>query len=360
MSRDLLDDRYGRFRELPLALAAHGLRVRGICLSYRNRPEGEVDDTSPEGTVRWLSLAARRLLSPGKNGYWAALERVAGEDAPDIVWAGSDALQCRLGVAAARRLGARLVLDLYDNFESYPLARVPGVNAMLRASVRASDAVSCISAPLARKLREDYGYRGPVEVVENAIPRDSFVPRDKARSRARFGLPAHARIVGTAGALSRSRGIGCLLRAFESLSPRHLDLHLVLAGPLDPGVALPSDPRVHYLGLLPATEIPELLPALDVSVICNRDSEFGRYCFPQKLYESLACQVPVVVAGVGAMAELLESYPDYLFPPEDDVVLARRIEALLVQPSLPPLPVPTWPQLGARLHALMSGLLPPR
>ena len=39
MGKDLLDDRFGRFRELPLELARLGHQVRGLCLSYRPRNE---------------------------------------------------------------------------------------------------------------------------------------------------------------------------------------------------------------------------------------------------------------------------------------------------------------------------------
>ena len=32
--KDLLDDRFGRLREIPLALAEKGYKVQGLCLSY--------------------------------------------------------------------------------------------------------------------------------------------------------------------------------------------------------------------------------------------------------------------------------------------------------------------------------------
>jgi len=34
MSKDLIDDRFGRFREIPLALGQTGHKVQGLCLSY--------------------------------------------------------------------------------------------------------------------------------------------------------------------------------------------------------------------------------------------------------------------------------------------------------------------------------------
>src|SRR4030095_17117421 len=44
MGKDLLDDRFGRFRELPLELARLDHQVHGLCLSYRARNEAQVID----------------------------------------------------------------------------------------------------------------------------------------------------------------------------------------------------------------------------------------------------------------------------------------------------------------------------
>ena len=52
--KDLLDDRFGRLREIPLELARRGHRVTGLCLSYRSREEDWVSD----GPVRWKSINA--------------------------------------------------------------------------------------------------------------------------------------------------------------------------------------------------------------------------------------------------------------------------------------------------------------
>lgn len=126
MARDLLNDRYGRFRELPLALSAIGHEVRGLCLSYRQRDESDVEDRESGGCVRWRSLNAQRLLDFGVNGYWRSINQLGLSSYFDVVWACSDAPHALLGVRAARRLGAKLVIDLYDNFESYGLTRLPG------------------------------------------------------------------------------------------------------------------------------------------------------------------------------------------------------------------------------------------
>jgi glycosyltransferase involved in cell wall biosynthesis len=351
MGRDLLDDRYGRFWELPEALQRLGHEVQGLCLSYRRRAEGIV----AAAPVAWRSANMRRLLPVSTSSYWQALRRIGERFRPEVIWACSDVPHALLGRLAARRLRTRLVIDLYDNFESYPLARIPGSNLLLRQAVRSADGVSCVSEPLAQLVRKDYGYSGPLAVIENAIPPGLFVRKERQSCRAALGLPADALLIGTAGALSAGRGTQYLLQAFQQLARKRADAHLVLAGALDRDFEIPQDdPRIHHLGLLAPTGVPVLISALDIAVVCNRDSLFGRYCFPQKLYEALACGVPVAVARVGAMATLLQRYPENLYEPDDVASLLSTLERLCDAPSFPALEIPTWPMLADRLSDLLQ------
>jgi teichuronic acid biosynthesis glycosyltransferase TuaC len=171
---DLLDDRFGRLRELPLALARRGHEVRGLCLSYAPRPEGPVTDRSADrhAAVEWVSLNAGGLWLPGLWRYARRAARLASQFRPDIVWSTSDSLYGVLGRAIARRANARHVFDLYDNFEYFATTRIPGMRGAYRAAVRAADGVTCVSAPLASKVRDEYGRAGPTLVLPNGIDRD--------------------------------------------------------------------------------------------------------------------------------------------------------------------------------------------
>ena len=61
MNKDLISDRFGRFREIPLALAQNGHFVQGLTLSYAKQDEGWFID----GPVLWKSINATRLKVPG-------------------------------------------------------------------------------------------------------------------------------------------------------------------------------------------------------------------------------------------------------------------------------------------------------
>ncbi|HEV2333469.1 MAG TPA: glycosyltransferase, partial [Gammaproteobacteria bacterium] len=148
--------------------------------------------------------------------------------------------------------------------------------------------------------------------------------------------------------------------AWPRIAAEHPDAELVLAGPIDKAFPPPSGPRVHYLGMLPHARTAELFSALDVGVIYLRDTAFGRYCFPQKAYEMLACELPIAAAGVGVMTHLLESVPDALYRADDAADLARAVSAQIERPLRPAIPIDDWATVIGAVEPKLRGLVPSR
>ena len=316
-NKDLIDDQFGRLRELPLQLALRKHKVFGLCLSYRNKREGKISD----GPVEWESINAGPLKIPGLIQFFRRASQLAAN--ADAVWACSDSIYGIIGCLLASKYHIPLVFDLYDNFEYFFAARLPIIKQLYRRAVRKSQAVTCVSRPLAR-LVTSYGKKESVFVIENGVRKDLFRPMDKKTCRESLGLPQHVRLVGTAGALYDNRGIQSLFHAFQMLKTKHPDLHLALAGPRN--IPIPLDERVHDIGLLLLNKVPLFMNALDVAIVCNRENDFGKYCFPQKAREIMACQVPIIAARVGSMAELFSHQPQWLFAPDDAADLALVLE----------------------------------
>jgi glycosyltransferase involved in cell wall biosynthesis len=351
--KDLLDDRFGRLRELPLALAELGHTVHGFCLSYRRREEGPLRDGSAAGWVTWHRINLGRLVWPAVSRYSALIARLARTSEPDVIWACSDAFHVILGGWVASRLGRPYVVDLYDDFESFGATKLLGVIPLFRRAVAAAQGVSCVSQPLAEKVRSEYRYRGPVAVVENATRLDMFRPLERSGCRRALGLPAGVPIVGTAGALDSNRGVELLFEAFRRLQREHSQLQLALAGPRN--VAIPCSPGIHDLGVLALQRVPVFLNALDIAVVCNRNSDFARYCFPQKFCEIVACRVPVVVSAVGMVADLLAGQRHCLFQPESIDSLVHALRAQLASPRAAEFRVPHWQEVAVKLERLLAG-----
>jgi glycosyltransferase involved in cell wall biosynthesis len=347
MGKDLLDDRFGRFWELPLELARRGHEVQGLCLSYRTRTKGSFRHAA--GELTWHSFNLLEHGLPAFENYFRHARRLARDFQPEIVWACSDAFHAIFGSRLSRRIGARCVIDLYDNFESYPATRIPGVLPLFRRAVRAADGITCVSSQLADYVSDRYRTRGSALVLENAVRGDLFYPRGRSASRQELNLPQHARLIGVAGALTRSRGMETLYRGFELLAAEHKDLHLALAGPRRTSDKIPRGERIHDLGNLPLETVPVFLSALDVAVVNNRDSAFGRFNFPQKAREIIASRVPLVAADIGTMTSLLAEHPEVLFAPDDPRSLARAVSRQLAMPVTIESKVPTWADMAERL-----------
>ncbi len=350
MAKDLLDDRFGRYRELPLELARRGHEVRGLCLSYRPRTTGRMDDIDADGNC---AVAWQAVNLSGVRSYLKQADRWMEEFRPDIVWAGSDAFHVIFGVWLARRYGARAVGDLYDDYAAFPATRLACALPLYRRALQRADGVACFSRRMAELVARQ-GRTGPTTVVESGVRTDLFQKLDKEECRSALGLPKDAQIIGTAGALYKSRGIEALLKGFELLAAER-PIHLALAGDRD--VALPRRADVHDLGMLAAERVPLLFGALDVAVSCYRDSPQGRVSFPQKAYEIIACGTPLVAASVGSMNELLAAHPECLFDPEYPESLARAVRRQLESPTDLGIRAPDWAEQAARLEKFFLDIL---
>ena len=356
---DLLDHRFGRIRELPLGLANLGHAVTGVALSYRSKDELILIDgnSSGNGHVAWHSINLRNGLMPRLHRYAARVTDIAKEFNPDMIWACSDAYHAIFGTKLAEKLGVRCIVDLYDNFESFNATRVPGVLPRFKQAVKNAAGVTCISRSLAEYITRDYGRKGPILTLHNCARTDLFFARNRRACRSQLRLPQEAIIIGTAGALDKSRGVHALYRAFALLLKKDPNLHLAIAGPRGRFSKIPPGPMVHDFQTLRLEDVPILLNALDVAVICNRDSSFGRYCFPQKAYEIIACRVPLVAAAMGSMNDLLAEYPQCLYEPENANSLAQAIERQLEAKTIVDLPAPSWAESAKKLESFFLDVL---
>ena len=361
MGMDLLDDRFGRFRELPLGLARWGHDVAGVALSYRPRHEGVLNDADTTGNsaVTWHSINLGSLIKPRLARFAALTLDIAKAFRPDLIWACSDAFHAIFGTWLANKLGTPCVVDLYDNFESFKATWMPGVLPLFKRAVRRAHGITCVSRTLADHVAHGYAYDGRTLILTNSTRADLFLPRDRTQCRKELGLPEGALIVGTAGALEKSRGVNTLFRAFASLGKKYPTLRLALAGPRRRFGSLPTGPMVHDFGTLRLDKVPMLLNALDVAVVCNRNSAFGRYCFPQKAYEIIACRVPMIAAGVGSMKDLLAEYPLCLYEPQSTASLAAALERQLKEKTVVNIAAPSWTDSAKLLEAFFHDLLEP-
>lgn len=354
MGKDVILDRYARLYEIPRQLALLGNEVGAFCLDY-HAPDssGYWEHEAEPGRLIWQSFSVGRVRLPWLGVYpWYLLRKLRAFQ-PDLLIGSSDIPHVVLAQWLARRMGIPYMADLYDNFEGFGQARIPGFVRALRGAVREAALVTTTSEPLRKKVLAD-GAQGIVVAMPSSVDLSVFHPGDKAQARQSLGLPQNARLIGTAGGLSREKGVEPIYEAWPAIAAACPDVHLVLAGPLEKDFPPPQGARVHYLGHLAHGQVANLFRALDVGIISILDTPFGRYCFPQKAYEMLACRLPVVATAIGQMRELYASTPKALFGPGDVIALTRAVLRQLQAGEIPSVPVADWRELIGSIELIMQ------
>lgn len=358
MGQDVIMDRYARLYELPLGLAQGGHEVLALCLNYHpGQAECRVDAVAPPGALVWRGYQAGPWLVGGLPGYWRSVLAELEAFQPAMLLGGSDAPHAILTRQLAHRLGIPYMLDLYDNYEAFGLGRLPGVTRLYRRALRGAAGISAVSDLLTEYVRT-LAPGVPVMTLESTIDPRRFFPRDPVAARERLGLPAAGRLLGVSGSLHPNRGIGQVYAAFPRLSAADPGLHLVLAGDAHRRQPPPRHPRIHWLGRLPHDEMPNYFSALDLALVPMIDTAFGRYAFPQKAYEIMACGTPLLTARVGALARTLAGYPACLYDPGSPGDLDQRIQGQLTHPVRPSVPIPSWADQSVRLAGFIAEQIP--
>jgi glycosyltransferase involved in cell wall biosynthesis len=354
MAKDLVLDRYGRFYSIPKAMAAKGDDIHLHTLSYRSLL-GATGQQQRNAEDLNLTLKDHGIASLVSQTYLLSLLTDCRRFRPDVVIGASDVPHLVFARLLARVMSIPFIADLYDQFFAYGLTKLPLVGQVYKATLLSADGVTCVSNPLAEWVRDLGVSAERVVVVGNAVEERfiGFEPgHAKRQHREKFGLPTDGVLVGTAGALTEDRDIKTLYGAHEILISRGERIYLVVAGPRSTEFPVPRAAKVIDLGELPHERIPAFLSALDVGVVCNRDSLFARNCFPQKYLEMRAVNLPVVAAGVGDILGYGRSDNTWHYTPGDSTALASAIVTALVgfDPARTTL-IPTW---GLQANRMLS------
>ncbi|EIL91053.1 group 1 glycosyl transferase [Rhodanobacter spathiphylli B39] len=295
----------------------------------------------------WLNEDIRTL---GVGDFFRRLSRHAAEFRPDWIVGMSDTYYGWIANGLGRTTGARVAIDAYDNYEAYMPWNLP-LHAFWRRSIRAADLVTAAGPQLAQRLQSHRRGGRPVEIIPMAADPE-FRPLDKQACRRTLGLPAEGRLVGYVGSWARNRGTTMLIDSFRQARAVRPDLQLVLSGKPPPEAL--AEPGVVSTGYVPDAQLPDVINALDVACVVTADTSFGRYSYPAKLCEAMACHVPVVATDTEPVRWMLAGSTDHLVQHGDAASFAKRMLDLLDAPRAEYGPRPTWQDQALKLDQLFS------
>ena len=196
--------------------------------------------------------------------------------------------------------GAVIVYDILDDLSIYdadeaglaPRRKVASHHPLVMDE---ADIVLVSNSVLYDRHRSE---RGDLILVENGVDIDRFTPDAAVPDRtASSGGP----VIGYHGAVAPWFDFD-LVAEVAALRP---DWRLVLVGPVDPrctreAAALDEHPNVELVGEVSSDDVPERVRSMDVGMVPFAVTDMTRGVTPLKMYEYMACSVPVVATELPA------------------------------------------------------------
>jgi glycosyltransferase involved in cell wall biosynthesis len=199
---------------------------------------------------------------------------------------------------------------------------------LYRSQYRASDQLFPVTKELARWLKGELP-DDRITVIANGANTDLFHPSERA------GEP----FVVFFGGLTSWHGVDLMLDALRHPSwPRGIELKVIGAGAQQQLVqkAEQAGLPVRWLGYRPHEQIPELIAGAMAGLIpiTNPRGRSSTGVSPLKLYETLACGIPVIATDLPGLAEVVREGNCGIVIPEDDAAaLADAVAQCARDPS---------------------------
>jgi len=271
----------------------------------------------------------------------AALWLVVNSRQYDVVMTSTPPITTGFPGLVAVAIGKPWVIDVRDLWieNSIALGYI-GANSLLvkagRAfqtlALRTADRITVTTETLADAVADAYGnhLRERVRIVPNGVDTDRFSPMSVTDEEA-------TRIVYT-GNIGSAQALEPCIRAMQHVSPDDAVLRLVGDGDEVSRLKavterLDLEDRVEFVGLVDRERIPEILNGATVGLAPIKDSPELDYAIPTKLYEYLACSLPVVVTGRGEIKRFVTDANAGIHTEPDPERIAAAIETLLENPD---------------------------
>jgi colanic acid biosynthesis glycosyl transferase WcaI len=175
-------------------------------------------------------------------------------------------------------------------------------------------------------LDDEYGIKAPVAVIPNGVDVDSFKPRDNSE-------PDEPVLIYT-GTIGHAQALEVCVEAIDYLANPDLTFQIVGDGDLretleQKATNLGIEDRVEFTGFVSREQVPEMLSQATIGVAPIKTDDSLRYAVPTKLYEYMACALPVIAVGEGAIEHLVEASHAGVVAEDDPEAIAAQIDALL-------------------------------
>jgi glycosyltransferase involved in cell wall biosynthesis len=230
---------------------------------------------------------------------------------------------------AGRITGRPVIMDMAENYPAMlqatrdlvppdlvdQIARNPNLLRRLeRAVVPRVDGILVVSEASRQRVATLTAGRVPIWVVGNTPRLTAGASRVRSELAERM-RNHHGLILLYVGLMDAKRGLDVLIRALPRIRDTQPDVLAVIVGKgpmLEPMRALVRElgleRHVWLPGWIDASEVPALVAAADIGIIPHFVNEHTNSTIPNKIYDYMAGELPVVVTHCQTLREIVEQY----------------------------------------------------
>jgi glycosyltransferase involved in cell wall biosynthesis len=248
---------------------------------------------------------------------------------------------------------------------------------LVRYNQKIADCIICVSEQA--KIRLMTTWRVPAKkivVLPNGVDVQRFQPDPEARSliRTSLGIDINPLII-FVGNFYKWHDITTLLDAFSQVLITYPGALLLLIGDgserlkmMKYAIDLGIGNAVKFTGLIPHSEVPNLLSAADIAVAPYPALMDNFWLSPMKLFEYMASGAAIIASGVGQITEVVKDCINGLLVPPGDVssmvvALKRLIDdaplrlRLSQQARIDAVQKHSWERYNSRLEHLCEAVI---
>jgi glycosyltransferase involved in cell wall biosynthesis len=269
------------------------------------------------------------------------LKRRFENDPPDFIYERAS-IFATAGISLARHFKVPHILELNAPLaQEQSVYRTTGFGDLAaqaeRWTLNQTDAVLVVSSEL-RKHVLSLGVRPErIHIVPNGVDPAQFKPaKPDSKLRRKWKLNG-APVLGFVGGLRPWHGVEILPDLLARLNKSKRPIQLVIAGDgqLRSGLERQFKQRelldhITFTGALPHEQLPGIIQQFDIALAPYPKHTHDFYFSPLKLFEYMACGIPVVAANLGQITEVIsDGKTGLLYEPGQLDALANRCEKLL-------------------------------
>ena len=312
-NKDMVMQNFGRQIRLFETLAKKH-EIDFLCPDYKKHENKDIIKSGINYYVRPYSIL-------GHFKFVNELKKMIKKGKYEVIVGTTDPLIGIIGYFYSKKFKRKYIYDLQDEYSSYDTYNIPFVKYLNREAVKNSDIVLTVSESLNKRIKKFR--KKPTYTIQNGIDLKSFKSMGKEKARKVLKLPK-GKIAVYIGEISKLKGADILIEAFKEVRKEIPDSYLLLSGKIMDGINVKQE-RVIYEEYPKRQQVITALSAADVAVLPNKKNIFSEYCFPYKLLEYMAANLPIVATNIGDASTMLSKHRNYLCEPNDKYNMAEKL-----------------------------------